>query len=142
MSQTDPPPRLHLLGANWPPCHLKLKLSQSQKGRLHGRRCHLTWDVMSEHLGRVARDWRTFCQLGSQIGRDVLVQRGPEPKGRKAKRGRGERGMQSARTGLVYSTASDMDMSPFCGVCGKNRFLNSSSDKDIGGGVRVRSLTM
>ena len=31
MSQTDPPTRQHLLGANWRPWHLKLKLSLSQK---------------------------------------------------------------------------------------------------------------
>ena len=31
MSQTDPPPRLHLLGANWRPWHLQLKLPLSQK---------------------------------------------------------------------------------------------------------------
>ena len=30
-SQTHPPSRLHLLGANWPPWHLTLKLSLPQK---------------------------------------------------------------------------------------------------------------
>ena len=45
-SQTDPPPRLHLLGGNWRPWHLKSKLSLSQKvGCMHGRSCHEIWGV-------------------------------------------------------------------------------------------------
>ena len=48
--------------------------------------------------------------------------------------------LQPARDGLIYSSSSDTERFPFSGVCGKNRFLNSSSDKDIGGGVRLRSL--
>ena len=44
-SQTDPPPRLHLLGANWRPWHLKLKLSLSQK-------VGCTADVVTQSIGR------------------------------------------------------------------------------------------
>ena len=55
MSQTDPPPRLHLLGANWQAWHLKLKLSLSQKV---GCTAHaITQSRTSVHLGWVARDW-------------------------------------------------------------------------------------
>ena len=46
-SQTEPPPRLHLLGANWRPWHLKLKLSLSQKvgcvAKVVTQSVHLGW---------------------------------------------------------------------------------------------------
>ena len=42
---TDRTWRLHLLGANWRPWHLKLKLSLSHNGGLHGTSCHPVWDV-------------------------------------------------------------------------------------------------
>ena len=65
MSQTDPTPRLHMLGVNWRPWNLKLKLMLSQKvGWMEevitpcGTSVHLGWGV--------ARDWRTFCHVGSK----------------------------------------------------------------------------
>ena len=64
-SQTDPPARLHLLGANWPPWHLKWKLSLSQKVACTAE--VVTQSGTSVHLGWVARHWRTFvCYLGSK----------------------------------------------------------------------------
>ena len=44
-SQTDPPPRLQLLGANWRPWHLKLKLALSKK-------VGFTAEVVTQNLGR------------------------------------------------------------------------------------------
>ena len=52
------------LGANWPPWHLQLKLSLSQKVGCTAE--VVTQSRASVHLGWVARDWRTFCHLGSQ----------------------------------------------------------------------------
>ena len=49
-SQTDLPPRLHLLSANWRPWHLKWKLTLSRKGGLHSRSCHIIWDVSASGL--------------------------------------------------------------------------------------------
>ena len=49
------------------PWHLILKLSLSQKVGLQGRSCHPIWDLSASGL-RVARDWWTFCHLGSKIG--------------------------------------------------------------------------
>ena len=50
-SQTDPPPRLHVLGTNWRPWHLQLKMSLSQKvGCTKGRSCHPSWDVSASGL--------------------------------------------------------------------------------------------
>ena len=62
-SQTDPPQWLHLLGSKWRPWHLKLKLSLSQKV---GCTSEVVQPGTSVHLGWVARDWRTFCHLGSK----------------------------------------------------------------------------
>ena len=44
-SQTDPPPRLNLLGVSWRPWHLQLKLPLSQKGGCARQR-------LSPNLGR------------------------------------------------------------------------------------------
>ena len=63
-SQPDPPPRLHPLGANWRPRHLKLKRSLFQQVGCTAE--VVTQSGTSVHLGRVARDWRTFCHLGSK----------------------------------------------------------------------------
>ena len=65
MSQTDPPPRLYLLGANRRPWRLQLKPPLSQKGGVArhklspnmGRQC--IWAELHETS-------RTFCHLGSQ----------------------------------------------------------------------------
>ena len=61
-SQTHPPPRMHLLGANWRPWRLQIKLSLSQK-------VGCTAEVVTQsgtpvHPGWVVRDWRSFCHLG------------------------------------------------------------------------------
>ena len=64
MSQIDPPPKLHLLGANWQSWHSKLKLSLSQKVGCTAEL--VTQPRTSVHLGWLARDWRTFCHLGGK----------------------------------------------------------------------------
>ena len=64
-SQADPPPRLHLLGADWQPWHLKCKMLLSQKVGCTAE--VVTQSGTSVHLGWVARwDWRAFCHLGSK----------------------------------------------------------------------------
>ena len=49
-SQTNPKPRLNLLGANWRPWYLKLKLSPKPNGGLHGRSCRPVWTVRASGL--------------------------------------------------------------------------------------------
>ena len=57
---------LHLLGANWRPWHLKLKLSPSPKGGLRGTSCHPIWDVGASALSCTRLAARTFCHLGGK----------------------------------------------------------------------------
>ena len=61
-SQTDPPPKVYLLGANWWPWHFKLKLSLSQK-------VGWTAETVTQSGTSVwdARYWRTFCHVGSKL---------------------------------------------------------------------------
>ena len=73
-SQTDPPPRLRLLGNQLATMKLKIKTVTIPK-RVGCTQQKLSPNLgQSVHLGRVARDWRTFCRLGRQeIGEDVVV---------------------------------------------------------------------
>ena len=56
-SQTDPPQRLHLLGANWRPWHLNLKLSLSQKGVVARQK-------VSPNLERQCISWAELHETG------------------------------------------------------------------------------
>ena len=71
MSQADPPPMVHLLGANWRSWHVNLKLSLSLKVGCTAPKLSHTQSGTSARLGCVARDRRTFCLLGSKSARTL-----------------------------------------------------------------------
>ena len=69
-SHTDPPPRLHLLGANWRPWHFKLTRILSQKVGLHGESYHSVLGVSAPWLSctRLAADPQSTLAV-NRLGR-------------------------------------------------------------------------